>query len=364
MKDKPKVAVMGGGNSAQTMAADLALAGFEVNLCELPKFSRNIETLMKTKEIEKYGSVQTTGRTGLAKLKQVTTNVGEAIKQANIIMIAVPAYGHMAFFEALAEKLEDGQLVVILPGNWGALRLFNLLKKMGIRKNVKIAETHQCMHICRAAENFLGAGKVRVILERAMVQIAAMPAKDTETVFQTVRPLYPHLSPATNILETSLNNSNIIVHGPLVLMNAGWIEHTGGQFMIYRDGATPSVGRVADALCDERDKITKTLGFTSLANEPIYERIKSSKWVHDPCEVGPPSLQHRYVTEDVPYGLVPLACLGDLLGVPTPLSDGIIELSSVANHVNYWKEGLTLEGLELEGLKPEEILKLVTEGEE
>ncbi len=363
MENNLKIAVMGGGNSAQTMAADLALAGHKVNLCDLPEFSENIQPLMETKQIEKYGSLNTQGRTGLAKLEKVTTDVKEAIKQVDLILIAVPAYKHMAFYEALAKELEDGQTIVTIPGNWGALRLYNLLTKMGIKKDVKIAETNVCMCICRAAEAFLGPGKVRVILERDIIQIAAMPAKDTGTVFETLKPLFANLTPAANILETSLNNGNLVIHGPLMLMNAGWLEHTNGRFMIYRDGLTPSVGSVADAIGDERDRINRTLGFIPLPRESHYQRIKAAEWPKDPCEVGPQSLNHRYITEDIPFGLVPLAYLGDLLDVPTPVSDAIIELSSTANHSNYWKEGLTLEKLGLDGLKPEEILKFVNEAE-
>lgn len=359
-----KIAVLGGGGNGQTMAADFALAGHQVTLCELPQFSQKIEPILKTKTIEKIGAVGTLGKTGLARLHQVTTDIAEAAKGAEVIVLSTPAYRHMVFFEALAERLEDGQIVVILPGNWGALRLFNMLKKMKIKKNVKIGETDRCMFICRAGETWLGPGKVRVILERESLRIAAIPAKDTGIVLDTFKMLYPSLIPAANILETSLNNSNSIVHGPVVMMNAGWVEHTKGQFMIYRDGVTPAIGRAADVIGDEKDAILKKLGFNPIPREPLYEQIKKSKWVHDPCEVGPASLQHRYITEDIPYGLVPLCFFGDLLEVPTPVSDAIVELASAANQVNYWQEGLTLEKLRLNGLSAQKILQFVTEGKD
>jgi len=363
METKLKIAVMGGGNSAQTMAAELALKGFKVNLCDLPEFAGNIETVMKSRQIEKYGSVETTGPTGLAKLEKVTTDVGEAVKKIDIILIAIPAYGHMAFFEALADKIEDGQIVVILPGNWGALRFFNLLKKKKIKKKVTLAETHRCMHSCRAAESWLGPGKVRVVRETVgIVQIAAIPARDTEKILDTVRVLFPQLVPATNILETSLNNSNIIVHGPIVLMNAGWIEHTEGKFLIYRDGLTASIGSVINAIANERDTINTALGFTPIPWAAYYKLNKNAQWTNDPGQLAPPTLQHRYLAEDIPYGLVPLAYLGDLLKVPTPVSDAMIELSSISNQANYRKTGLTLEALGLDGLQSEEILKMVNQG--
>ena len=357
---------MGGGNNAQTMAADFALAGFKVNLCDLPQFSKNIEPMMNSRQIEKYGPVGTVGQTGLAKLEKVTTNVGDAIKGGKVITLAVPAFGQMAFYKALAPNLEKDQIVVTLPGNWGALKLFNLLKKMRIKKNVNIAETDRCAFICRKAESFLGPGKARVVMERHSIQIAAMPAKNTGAVLDVLKTLnhvgFPKLIPATNVIETSLNNSNIIVHGPIVLMNTGWLEFTEGKFMIYRDGATPSIGRCVDAIRNERNTLLEALGISSQSNEPFYEEIIKSRWVHDPCELGPSSLKHRYITEDIPFGLVPMSNLGDKLNVTTPVSDAMIELASVANQVNYWKEGITLEKLGLSGLKPEEILRLVNEG--
>lgn len=362
MGDSLSVAVLGGGNSAQTMAADLALNGFEVNLCDLPRFIANIEYVKRSKQIEKICSVDTIGRRGMATLNMVTTDLEEAVSGVDVILIAVPAYGHETFHKALVECLEYGQTVVNVPGNWGALKLFNLLRKDNMGKRVRIAETDVCMHICRASESWLGPGKVRVILERASIQVAAMPASYTEIVCETLRSLYPQVTPASNVLQTSMSNSNIITHGPLVIMNAGWIEHTNGNFMIYRDGVTPSIGRCVDAIRDERNAILKALGINPPPKVPFYEHIHGARWVHDPCEVGPSSLLHRYVTEDVPHGLVPMSELGDLLGVPTPVSDAIIELASASNQTDYRLEGTTLEKLGLGGLQPEEILKLVNEG--
>ena len=363
MSKNLKVAVMGGGNSAHTMAADIALGGLEVNLCDLPAFQRNIQEAMDTRKIEKVGSVGTSGKTGIAELNKVTTDIADAIKNVDIVMLAIPAYGHLEFFQSILGSLEEGQIVIVLPGNWGAIRLFNFFRNKGFKKRVFIGETDRCMHICRASESWLGPGKARVILERPMVRISAMPAKDTPTVFDLMKTIYPQLAPAHHVVDTSLNNFNFIIHGPLVLMNAGWIEHTAGQFMIYRDGATPAIGSIVDAIADERDAIFRKFRLTTSVREPFYNLIRNAQWCKDPCETGPPNLQHRYLTEDIPYGLVPLAYLGDVVDVPTPMSDGIIELASKVNRVDYWKDGLTLKKLGFDGLRPEEIVEFVIKGD-
>lgn len=165
------------------------------------------------------------------------------------------------------------------------------------------------------------------------------------------------------MIETSLNNSNLVVHGPLMIMNAGWLEHTQGQFMIYRDGATPAVGHVADTVGEERDRVVAAWGFEPSPMGPFYEQIQAAEWVHDPCEVGPPTMQHRYLTEDIPYGLVPMTYFGDLVQVPTPASDAVVQISAAANQEDYWTTGLTIEKLGLTGLTTEAILRKVQEAE-
>lgn len=357
-----KVTVLGGGHSAQTMAADLALGGAAVNLCDLPGFESNISHVMKTGKIEKYGSSGSNGRTGLATLNLVTTDITTAVGNVDIIFLAIPAYGHMAFYEALAEILQDGQTVITVPGCWGALRLAQLINKCGNKTRITIAETSQCLHVCRAAESWLGPGKVRVIAERKTFQIAAIPASKTEATRELIASLYPQVTSATNVLETSLNNGNFIVHAPMVVMNAGWIEHTNGEFMFYRDGATNAIGSVIDAIAAERDAISTLLGFTPVHSAPYCERMKDVEWVNDPCEIAPPNLRHRYVSEDVPYGLVPIAGFGDILDVPTPAIDSMVILSSIANETDYWRDGLTLEKLGFEGLSAPEILKIANDG--
>ena len=358
----PVVTVVGGGSSAQTMAADLALRGFRIRLCDLPRFRSNIELLLETKQIEKHDAAEARGPIGLAQLQDVTTDITAGMRGADVVLIAVPAYAHAAIFEAVTDSLEDGQIVVTVPGNWGAWRLHRMLGERLRRKNVLIAETDVCMHFCRASEPWLGPGKVRVIADSGVVRIAAVPSTDTPQVLQVTRKLYPQLIPASSVLETSIGNSNTIVHGPLVLMNAGWIEHTRGNFMIYRDGVTPSVGRVIDAVRRERDEIARAMGLSLTPRSPFYEETRRGVWIHDPAETGPPHLHHRYVSEDVPYGLVPLGSLGDLLDVPTPMCDALIDLFSIANGVDYRNEGLTLDKLGFGGLGIEAIRELVGGG--
>src|SRR5262249_61877453 len=77
----------------------------------------------------------------------------------------------------------------------------------------------------------------------------------------------------------------------------------------------------------------------------------------------PASLDHRYVHEDVGYGLVPISALGQLAGVATPTIDALIKLAGLAVGIDYMRDGLTLERLGLKGKSPSELLRFVEDGD-
>jgi len=76
----------------------------------------------------------------------------------------------------------------------------------------------------------------------------------------------------------------------------------------------------------------------------------------------PASLEHRYIFEDVPMSLVPIAALGARFGVRVRGMESIIRLACIAHHTDYWRRGRTLERLGLEGLSVSEITAYVNEG--
>jgi opine dehydrogenase len=76
----------------------------------------------------------------------------------------------------------------------------------------------------------------------------------------------------------------------------------------------------------------------------------------------PPSLDHRYIREDVGYGLVPMAKIGKLVGVKTPVMDALITLASTALGVDFREEGLTLEKMGLASLKQDELARVLENG--
>jgi opine dehydrogenase len=359
-----KVAVLGGGSGGHAMAADLALAGFVVRFFDVPEFKKDLAPVIERGEIEITG----VGRTGTAQLHNVTTDIEEAIEGVSVINIVTPAFAHETFYMRLTPYLEDGQIIVTHNGCFGALQLMSILKTAGIEKNIVVSETSILVYGCRK----ISPGNVHVISMKSAVPFASLPSSNTYETLKVINRLFPQFIPATNVFETSLENLNFILHPPIGLLNAGRIEDTEGDFLFYKQGATPSVSRVMEELDNERIVLETALGLkpTSTRNwlkkmygskgRNLYEAIQDTKPYHDP--VGgraPSSFTHRYITEDVPYGLVPLASLGDLANTPAPTAKALINVASIINQTDYWREGLTVDKLGLEGKTAEQVKKLV-----
>jgi len=361
MLEKP-IAVLGGGNGGHCMAADLTLAGYRVNFYEHPSFEASFQTTLKTGTVELSGI----GRTGKAKIELVTTDMAEAIENVSLINIVLPAKGHDLFFSEMIPHLKSGQTVVIWAGDFGSLRLYKLLREIAPETQVTIYEAHTLPYGTRLA----APARVDLLLLAPQVLIAALPAKDTGKVLDELRVLYPCLTPWRNVLATALNNPNPIIHPPGSLLNTGRIQYSRGEFYMYREGITEAVARVIRAVFDEVSAVAKALDAEMIQyEERDFQTTASIMGVafqapFDTVGViagvkGPHTIYDRYITEDLPFGLVPVVELGRKLGVATPLIEAIVNIGSVVCHDNFWETGRTLETLGLADLDKEQILKLV-----
>ncbi len=157
------------------------------------------------------------------------------------------------------------------------------------------------------------------------------------------------------MIEAALSNINAVFHPPGMIMNAGWIEHTNGGFLFYKEGITHSIGLVTAAVDAERVAIAKALGVPYVTFlDAFYSANLTTKEARDSGDIAracresapnatlksPPSLDHRYVHEDVGYGLVPMAALGKVAGVPTPTIDALIHLAGLSLGIDYAKTAL------------------------
>jgi opine dehydrogenase len=360
-----KIAVLGGGNGAHAMAADLALKGLEVTICEAPEFEERFRTTLERQSIE---LIDTWGEESEVKIHKATTDFKEAVTGAEYIMMAIPATGHERFFTAIMPYLENGQTVVCWPGNYAALLFANMLRKEGISGKVTLAESHTLPWGCRLE----APGRINIFVEAWRLLLAALPAEKTEKVVDELKGIYPVVA-GENVLATSLNNLNPIVHPAGTILNAAWIDTLGKQFYFYKQGSTLSVARVIEAVYREVKMTAEAVGARMLEYPEESFRSKEtimSYYFKAPFDregrvaniSGPSSVKGRYITEDVPYGLVPVAHLARKLGISTPTIDAVIHLASVINQTDYLKKGRTLEELGIAELGKEELMKMLRKG--
>lgn len=361
---RPKFAVLGAGHGGLAMAGHLAILGYPVSI-----YTRNKE---RVERINLRGSIEVEGEiNGYGVVERATNEIREAVEDADIIMVVVPAVGHRFLAEQCAPHLKDGQIIILNPGRtFGAIEFRHVLKDENkVKADVTVAESQTFIYVSRHEE----FAKAKIYRIKNSVPLAAIPAHKTPEILQVIRKVFPQFVAATNVLETSLDNIGAVFHPATTIFNAARIEDEHTDFEFYIEGVTPSVARALEALDAERVALGESLGvhlhtarqWLYLAYDSpgrsLYEAIQAT-----PSYRGvkaPPTLIHRYLLEDVPMSLVPMSSLGDLLNVPTPTIDALVHYASVLHGTDYWKEGRTVEKLGLSGMTVEKIRLLVLKGE-
>ncbi len=351
------IAVLGAGHGGCAAAADLTLRGYEVRLT-----TRRPETLAPLIE---RGGIDLEGKagSGFARIAKITPDLRLAVEGADLLLVTVPTTAHGYYAQALARLLAPQQIVMLNPGHTcGGLHFAAEFRRQGVPWAVRLCEAFTLTYGCRK----MGPASVKVMTVATNLLFSAFPGRNRDELLGECRHLYPNLAPADNVLHSAFLNINAIEHPPQALLNVGWLEHTQGDYLFYYEGTTPAVGRVIDALDAERVAVAKALGLRTVdfyeifwragyttesaaRTRSAYQCLQQSapnRWVK-----GPKSLDHRYIHEDVGYGLVPMAEFGRMTGVPTPVMDALIRIASTVNGIDYRRAGLTLERMGLERVK-------------
>jgi len=361
-----KVAVLGTGNSGQAFAADLTLKGCIVNLTEVPEFEHTLRL------IEKRGGIEISGQAsnGFARLNMITTDLGQAVKGVKLIILGGSAFAHEPICKLVGPHLENGQYIMFVS-NFAAMRFRRWMKQLQVTADITPVETVSLLYATRAVE----PGKVVVTGVKKNLLTACLPSSRTRSFLELVGDILPGLTAADSVLVTSINNLNPVVHPPMVLYNAGRVESCKGKdWNLYSDGATESVTRVMLAMDAERmallDKVGQkglavTDAFASLYSDypmrkaSLSETLRQSPIHGDASMAAPESMDTRYLTEDLPFGLCPWSVLAKQWGVPTPTIDAVIQTATVMLQRDFRCQGLDLKEIGADRLTPEELARSV-----
>ncbi len=362
---KPVVTVLGAGNGGQALAGHLALKGYSVRLFEHPGFGEKIPVIGGRGGIELRGDIK-----GFVKLEKATTNAGDALAGADVVYVTAPSFAQKPLMDKAAPYIGEGMKVVFIPGNFGSLEAASWLDA-GKKEGILLGETNTLPYACRQVE----PGVVDIWGVKTKVLMAALPSKRNGELIEAVEEMFPSsIAEASNVLETGFSNMNMVVHCSTMILNAGRIESEKGNFRFYTDGMSPSVCKISEFVDAERIAVGKALGLQlqteiqwlretySLEGETLYEVLQGSNVYGGHGADAPKTLSHRYLTEDVPYLLVPVASLGRALGVPCPVIESIILLAGKINGRDHFSEGRTMERMGFRSAGIESIREKLVEG--
>lgn len=365
-----KVAVL--GNTARAIgavcAADLTLAGHEVSFTVFPEQGDQLPAVRRAGGFTVEGNAEhlVSRKTGFAKLARICDTTAEALKDAQAVLVELDIHQLEAKFRAMAPEFAKGAVVHVQShGYWPAARLTPLLRKAG-RSDVLVTEAPAPTHAARCEGAVVSPKGLR-----KGIQVATVPAARCAEALAALNPLFPDFTAAKSVLQTGLENLNLIVHPAMVLPAIGMMERAkldGKKIGFYQECVVPAAGVLGDALDAERKRVCEAYGVvhTSMAKAiEQYYGYKSSNFyeaMHNPVYKSFPAFQpdiwREWEAVDLPYAIVPCVQLAEQAGIAVPLHRAFAEILGVLLGVDAWKCGPSLADMDLEG-SPEAVKRRV-----
>jgi opine dehydrogenase len=360
------LAIVGAGIGGVYLSAFLGVAGCKVRLHDVDD--------TRLADIRARGGIEVEGPPDqFAALEQVTTDLASAVDGADIIILATGGTYQEGAATSLAPLLRDGQIIMLVQGNTGgSLVVRRALDGAGRAARVDVAEMDNFPYSCWRRS----ATRIAPIVSKRFLQIATFPGDRIDAVFPRLGPLFPRANAAPSIAHTGLTNANAMLHVANCVANAGKIDR-GESYRFYAEGVTPLVANLYRAINAERVAVAAALGATVPTLEAWFERTYGVRGatLSETCELlttnangpyqatgTPKSFEHKYISEDVPVGLVPMSALGNAAGIATPAIDALIEVVRCMTGKDYAADGRTLQRMGLSGMDATGIRQVLTTG--
>lgn len=328
------VTIIGGGHQGLAMAAHLSLNQVDCYLWNRTK--ENIQAVLDTKQIVCKGIVD-----DVAKIKHVSTDVSECLQK--VIMVTTPSSAHRNIAKLLAPYMDETYTVVLNPGRtFGALDFEKSLRIYGCKSMPVIAETQTIVYTCRRSSK----NEVTILALKENIPLAALNKDNTQKVLEVLPEcIAKNFVAAKSYVQTSMGNVGMILHCAPVLMNVGWIENEKVDFKYYYEGISFTVAKLLEKIDTERLSVAAAMGYPvesvsawlertyQTHGDNLFERLQNNVYYNSID--APLSVNHRYLEEDVPNGLVPLESAGIAFGIATPYTTLIIDFANAVMERDY-----------------------------
>ncbi|MER8885983.1 NAD/NADP octopine/nopaline dehydrogenase family protein [Mesorhizobium sp. M0408] len=354
-----RVSILGAGAIAYGLAAYLAEAGHDPMLWS-PSGERT-KALATGESLTATGAIEATVSVRIAK------DCKDAIANADVVMIALPAYGHKMVMDAATPYLSEGVPVIISShSSFGALYLSKQLAKRKVSLPIVVWGT------TLVTGRQLGPTEIDVVTVRQKLDVATLPFDALDQGFELCTALFgDRFVKRDGLLAIALSNLNPQNHLGIALLNLTRMEKA--EQWSQGGNVTPAVGRFVEALDAERLAIAAHFG---IAVRTVEEHFSLS--FHVPIGTvsemnqemdrqgrggfGPSTIESRYVLEDVPFGLLPTVLLGKISGNPAILHESGINIFSAAYGRDLKRDNNILPALGIEGLAKADIENLCRKG--
>lgn len=343
-----KFTIVGCGNSGLIHAAKLTEKGIPVGLLKSSTAANNDFFHIISKENGYYVKDEThSDNRFFSRPAFITKDVKKAIEFADVIMVMTTTSQHEHVAKMIAPYVRDGQIITLIPGYMGSL----IFKKY-IKQNVIYCEWETTAYNGRIVDSMY----VHITFYNPRNAISVLPVSETSRVLDIYKECFDNTKYSRrHILESALHNPNMIVHPIGLVFSASRIEHSKGEFWMYKEAFTPSVINVIKQFDIEKNKILNAFGCDSL------DYFEAAKWRNeenlsiDAMDVfasfaeasnkGPSFVNHRYINEDVPMGLGLFISIGNIVGVNTSIPKAIMNLSSALLNKDLSRNARTIQKL-------------------
>ena len=350
-----KISILGAGNAGCAVAADLTMKGHEVTLIKTSHSMHDdnfafLEANNGLMTLNEFGEIKS------ANIHKVTRDI-EEIRGADIVVIYIQTRFHESLIQRVVPYLEDDQILLINPGYLSTAYVLKYCSK-----NIIIAEAESSFIDGRIME----PGLFRVGFRNVRNPIGIYPKARRDEAIAKLDQMQERFVYLNSVIEAALHNPNLIVHTVGSVMSIPRIEKSHGDFCMYHEAYSrdnPATWRILEALDAEKMGVLEKLGFPPMRYVDACKYRNSLDESMDAKEVfldyadmdtranGPTQVYSRYISEDVPQGLVMLEALGSELGVRTPIASGLIDIASAALGRDLRAEGRTPEKLGRENIQ-------------
>lgn len=289
------------------------------------------------------------------------------LAQADVLMIALPGYGHRQVLEALAPHIRPGQWIVYSSHmSFGALCLNRLLTDRGIDAPIAVWGTTV------VTGRRQGPQAVNVNTIRAEIDMSTLPRSAEDDGLALCQHLLgDRFRLRDGLLAIAMSNLNPQNHMGIALGNMTRMERA--ESWSQGQNVTPNVGRLLENLDQERLQIARALNvetrtifdhFHLSFHVPRASISEMNQQMHAAGNggTGPATADSRYVTEDVPYGLAVTEAVGRLTGVPTPVHSAGIDIFGAMYGRDFRAENTLLDLVPLDRMSLPELRKAATAG--